>query len=461
MKLKQFFSKFFRNIDMTQGTISTQIFLFALPLILTNLLQQFYNMADSAVVGRFDSAAALAAVGTAGTTAAFLVNMIGGFVNGGSIVVAHSVGSGDGIMLKKTIHTTYALSIVIGIILTIAGYLFSPLLLHLLNVPDDIYAQTLLYVRIFFAGSIPNSIYCFSAGILRAEGDSRNPLIFLAIAGVTNVVLNIILIAGFHLGVAGVAIATVVSQIVSAVLSTVSLTRCDGISRLHLKELMLDKKIVKEILRLGIPASIQSSTFSISNMCIQAEVNQFGSTMIAGCTASGNIDGCLFQVTAAFATAATTFASQNYGAGNTKRIKKGAMQCSILSMSTVCALGLLITAFGRELLSLFNSETAVIDAGMLRLDVLIPTVFIYTGFEVLCGVVRGCGSPLIPMIFSIFGVCVFRLVWVYTLLPIFEKIEFVFYAYPVSYVLCLVLILVYYFVFQKHWLKKKEPGIAA
>lgn len=456
MKLKQFFSSLSKNIDMTKGAINKQILLFAFPLILTNLLQQFYNMADAAIVGRFDSAQALAAVGTAGTATGFLVCLLGGFVNGGSIVVAQGYGSGNGALLEKSIHTTYAVSLIVGIILTILGYVFSPMLLHWLNVPQDIYASTLLYTRIFFAGSIPNSVYCFSAGILRAEGDSRNPLLFLAIAGLINVCLNLILVIIFRLGVAGVAIATVTSQIVSAILATISLLRADGICRLHFRKLIPDKKITKEILRLGIPASIQSSMFSVSNMCIQAAVNQFGSTMIAGCTASGNIDGCLFQVTAAFSAAAVTFSSQNYGANNKQRIKEGAIKCTLLSMGTVFLLGILATAFGRPLLHIFNEDTAVINAGIQRLRILVPTVFIYAGFEILCSIVRGCGSSFIPMMLSIFGVCISRLIWIYTILPIFNRIEIVFYSYPISYILSISMILIYYFGFQKHWLKESN-----
>lgn len=454
MKLKQFFSLFTGNIDMTKGSISKQLLLFSFPLILTNLLQQFYNMADAAIVGRFDSATSLAAVGTAGVTTSFLISLLTGFVNGGSIVVAQSVGSGNGKALEKSIHTTYTLSILFGIFLTVTGYFLSPVILHLLNVPENIYDATLLYVRIFFAGSVPNSIYCFSAGILRAEGDSKNPLVFLAISGLVNVLLNLILVIFFHLGVLGVAIATVVSQIISAILATCSLMRADGVYRLSFKKLQLGSYIVKEIFRLGIPASIQSSMFSVSNMCIQSAVNQFGSTMIAGCTACGNIDGCLFQITAAFNSAAVTFSSQNFGAGNKKRIKEGALRCTALTMSIVFVLGIFATMFGRSLLHMFNNDPAVIEAGFQRLKILVPAIFLYAGFDCLSFIIRGCGSSFIPMILSIFGVCVSRLVWIYTVLPIFEKIEVIFYSYPISYVLSFGMILIYYFGFQKQWLKE-------
>ncbi|MBE7043210.1 MAG: MATE family efflux transporter, partial [Ruminococcaceae bacterium] len=350
MKCKQIFSLFSRNIDMTQGRIIRQLLLFSFPLILTNLLQQFYNMADAAIVGRFDSAASLAAVGVAGTATTVLICFLNGFVNGVSIVVAQNYGSGNGTLLEKSIHTAYALSLIAGLFLTVTGLLCSTAILGLLNVPEDIYDATLLYTRIVFSGSIFNSVYCFSAGILRAEGDSRNPLIFLAISGMVNVLLNMILVIWFHLGVAGVGIATLVSQILSAVLATISLLRADGVCRLSFRKLVPDLAITKEIFRLGIPASIQSAMFSISNTAILSSVNRFGSTMTAGCTAAGNVEGCLFQVTSAFGASAVTFSSQNYGAGNKKRIKQGALQCSLLTMGTSFILGILILLSGNQLL---------------------------------------------------------------------------------------------------------------
>lgn len=445
-------SIFTQNVDMTREAVLKQMMLFALPLIFTNLLQQLYNIADSAVVGRFDSALSLAAVGTAGMIVGLLNGFLMGFVNGGSIIVAQYFGASDGKNLEKSIHTTYALSIIIGAILCVLGLVLSPALLTATHVPADIYDQTLLYTRIFFCGSIPNSIYCFSAGILRAEGDSRNPLLFLVVSGMINVILNLILVIGARMSVAGVAIATIVSQAVSAVLATVALLRADGVCRLSFRHLQLNPMIVKRILQLGIPASIQSTMFSVSNICIQASINQFGSTMIAGCTASSNIDGCLFQVTGALSAAIITFSSQNYGAKNWERIKKGALQCTALSMGIVCVLGLLTTLFGRPLLHLFNEDPAVINAGMERLIILIPTIFLYTGFEGLCSITRGCGSSFVPMVLSVFGVCISRLVWIYTVLPIFDKIEIIFYSYPISYLLSLAMALVYYFGFQKHWL---------
>lgn len=456
MKLK--LASVTQNVDMTQGLIFKQVILFAFPLILTNLLQQLYNIADSAIVGRFDSAQALAAVGSAGTVVGLLIGFLMGFVNGGSVVIAQSYGAADEEKLEKSIHTTYALSIVIGILLTIAGLLFSPALLRFINVPEDIFDKTLLYTRIFFSGSIPNSIYCFSAGILRAEGDSKNPLYFLAISGMINVALNLILVIAFHLGVAGVAIATVVSQIVSAILATLSLLRADGACKLYFKKLQLDLPTVKKILTLGIPASLQSAMFSFSNICIQASINQFGSTMIAGCTASSNIDGCLFQITGALSAAAITFASQNFGADNKRRIKKGTVQCTGLSMAIIFILGMITTLFGRQLLTIFNENPEVLNAGIERLQILIPTIFLYTGFEIICSIVRGCGSSFVPMVMSVFGVCVFRLAWIYTVLPMFEKIEIIFYSYPISYFLSFGMALIYYFGFQNHWLYKKKKA---
>lgn len=450
-----------QNVDMTRGKILKQGMIFAFPMMLTNLLQQLYNIADSAIVGRFDSAGALAAVGSAGAIVGLLNGFLMGFVNGSSIVTAQYYGASDGKNLEKSIHTTYALAIATGIFLTIVGLIFSPVLLRLIHVPEDIFDQTLLYIRIFFLGSLPNSIYCFSAGILRAEGDSRNPLFFLVFSGLINVILNLILVIVFHLGVLGVAVATVVSQIISAILSTVSLLRADGSCKLYFKKLRLHLAIITKILQVGVPAGIQSMLFSISNIFIQASINQFGSTMITGCTAASNIDGCLFQITGAFSAAAVTFSSQNYGAGNHDRIRKGAIKCAGLTMTVVFVLGMVTTFFGKPLLSLFNEDPAVIDAGMERLMILIPTIFLYSGFETLCSVIRGCGSSFVPMILAIFGVCISRLAWIYTILPFFNRIEIIFYSYPVSYVLSFMMILIYYFGFQHHWLyHTKNPKTA-
>ena len=444
-------------MDMTSGTLLPKILIFSGPLILTGILQLLYNAADVVVVGRFAGATSLAAVGSTGSLINLIINVFMGLSVGTSVMVARYYGAGDVRMVQDTVHTSILVALISGIVVGIFGFVMAKPILRLMDSPDDVIDLATLYVRIYFVGMPFNLLYNFGAGILRAIGDTKRPLYYLTISGAANVVLNLILVIVFHMGVAGVAIATVVSQAISMVLVLLCLIRTQGIIHLDLKKLRIRKASLLGIMQVGLPAGLQGSLFSISNVLIQSSVNSFQSTAMAGNAAASNLEGFVYTAMNSIHQADLTFASQNYGAGKKDRVKSVLWNC--LGTVVVIGLGLdlLFMAFDRTLLSFYNQDPAVIDFGVLRMHIILPTYFLCGMMDVMVGQLRGIGYSIMPMIVSLTGACLFRIVWIMTIfsMPQFHTLQMQYISYPVSWGLTFAIHMICYLTIAK---KKLQDG---
>jgi putative efflux protein, MATE family len=420
------------EIDMTEGPLLTKILSFSVPLILTGILQLLYNAADVIVVGNYAGHEALAAVSSTGSLINLLVNVFMGLSVGASVAIARNYGARDVISMRKAEHTAMTLALIMGIGVGVFGFVTARPLLRLMDSPPDVIDGAALYVRIYFLGMPANMLYNFGAAVLRAVGDTRRPMIYLMISGLVNVLLNLLLVIVFHLAVAGVAIATVVSQVISMVLVLLCLLRTRGVIQLNLRECRVDGKSLREILRIGLPAGLQGSLFSISNVLIQSSINSFGSLVVAGNGVACNIEGFVYTAMNAQHQSAMTFASQNCGAGKTDRVKKTLGCC--LGIVTVIGLGmgLLILLFGTPLMSLYNSEEQVIANGLIRMGIIMPTYFLCGLMDVMVGQLRGIGYSIMPMIVSLTGACLLRIVWILTVFAANRTLTVLYLSYPVS-----------------------------
>lgn len=420
------------EIDMTNGPLLGKIITFAVPLALSGVLQLLFNAADMVVAGKFAGSQALAAVGSTGALINLIINLFIGLSVGVNVLVARYFGAGQQKDLSDTAHTAILTSLVSGVVLIFIGFALSRPMLELMGTPEDVIDGAVLYMRIYFAGMPVIMLYNFGGAILRAVGDTRRPLYFLTIAGVLNVILNLIFVIVFHMGVAGVATATVISQFLSAFLVLRCLVKSDAAYHVDLKKLYINKGKLIEMMKIGIPAGINGAAFSLSNVIIQSTINSFGSVAMAGATAAGNIEGFLWTVVDAFTQAAQSFTSQNLGAKKPKRVKRVYVTC--LLMAGVCSLimGGASYLFGHQLLGLYASEAEVIEYGMRRMMITtLPYVCIVL-MNVTVGVLRGLGSSVMPMVMSLIGTCGLRIVWVYTILPLNHTWEMLFLSYPVT-----------------------------
>ena len=420
------------EIEMTEGPLLPRILAFSGPLILTGILQLLYNAADVIVVGNYAGHEALAAVSSTGSLINLLVNVFMGMGVGASVVIARSYGARDVTALRKAEHTAMTLALIMGIGVGIFGFVMARPLLLLMDSPPDVIDGAALYVRIYFLGMPANMLYNFGAASMRAVGDTKRPMIYLMISGLVNVALNLLLVIVFHMDVAGVAIATVASQVVSMVLVLMCLFRTRGVTQLNLHECRIDRKSLKEIIRIGLPAGLQGSLFSVSNVLIQSSVNSFGSLVVAGNGVACNIEGFVYVAMNAQHQADMTFASQNYGAGKPDRVKKTLWCC--LGTVTVIGLGmgLLILLFGAPLLGLYNPEPEVIACGLVRLGIIMPTYFLCGLMDVMVGQLRGIGYSIMPMIVSLTGACLLRIVWILTVFTGTHTLTVLYLSYPVS-----------------------------
>ena len=417
---------------MTQGPLLPQILSFTGPLILTGILQLLYNAADVIVVGNYAGHEALAAVSSTGSLINLLVNVFMGLSVGASVAVARYYGAHDVIAMRRAEHTAMTLALFMGIGVGVFGFLMARPLLQLMDSPPDVIDGAALYVRIYFLGMPANMIYNFGAGVLRAVGDTKRPMYYLMIAGLVNVVLNLLLVIVFHLDVAGVAIATVVSQVISMVLVLICLLRTRGVMQLNLSECRIDGKSVREIIRIGLPAGLQGSLFSISNVLIQSSVNSFGSLVVAGNGVASNLEGFVYTAMNAQHQAAMTFASQNYGARKPDRVQK-TMWCCLGSVTVIgVAMGLIFLLLGPQLISLYNSEARVIEYGMIRMRIILPTYFFCGMMDVMVGQLRGVGYSVMPMVVSLTGACLLRIVWIMTVFTWDRTLTTLYLSYPVS-----------------------------
>lgn len=444
---------------MCEGPILPKMLRFAVPLMFSSILQLLFNAADVVVVGKFAGDDALAAVGCTGSLINLLINLFMGLSVGANVMVARHFGAKRESELKKSVHTSMLLSVLGGLLLTGVGVFFTEGILELMETPAEVLPLAALYLRIYFMGMVPNMIYNFGSAILRAIGDTKRPMYFLALAGVVNVCLNLIFVIVLSWGVAGVAVATVISQTISAVLVVICLLRERGAIRLNLKELKIDKKELLAILRIGIPAGLQGCIFSLSNVVIQKSVNGFGKVTVSGNSAASNLEGFVYVSMNAFHQATLSFMSQNYGAGRYDRLKKIAVAGILCVTATGLTLGNLEYFFGRTLLNIYTSSENVIDAGVVRLSIICTTYFLCGMMDVMVGALRGLGYSFVPMIVSLCGVCGIRLVWLFTVFEMeeYHLVETVYVSYPISWLATFLIHLGSYIVISRKM--KKMTGL--
>jgi len=451
-------------MDMCSGPLAGKILLFSFPLILSGLLQLAFNAADMIVVGRFSGAQALAAVGATGSTCALLTNLFMGLSVGTNVAVAQGIGAQDYHKIRNTVHTAILSSLICGAALIFVGLFLSRPLLALMGTPEDVIDLAVLYMQIYFAGMPVIMVYNFGSAILRAMGDTTRPLYFLTIAGVLNVILNLVFVIVFHMSVAGVALATVLSQAVSAALVVRSLTLLDGPFNLDLRGMFIDKASLKEMVRIGLPAGIQSSMFSISNMLIQSTINSFGSVAMAGNTAAANIEGFIYVGMNCFHQSALSFSGQNYGARKLDRVLKTLWVCMLLATIAGLTLGILTIVFDKELLALYTTDPAVVEYGMIRMFLFGVTYFTCGIQEVFAGCLRGIGAALMPTFISLVGICGLRVAWIYTVFAAVPTLEMVYWSYPVSWVVTSLIDAVCFFVLfrrmKRRFAAEDVPSIA-
>lgn len=442
------------RMDMTEGPLTTKIIKFTIPVMLTGILQLLFNTADVIVVGRFTGKTALAAVGSTGSLINLLVSLFIGLSIGTNVLVARYQGAKDDKAVSETVHTSIALGIVGGLILLIVGVVATRPLLEMMATPEDVIDQSTLYMRILFFGMPLNLILNFGAAILRAIGDTKRPLYYLTIAGAINVILNILLVTVFCLGVAGVAIATVISEGVSCVLILLCLKHETGAIRLYFNRIKINPSKCVDIMKIGLPAGLQGCIFSISNVLIQSSVNSFGSTVMAGNTAASNIEGFVYVSMNSLHQTCISFTSQNFGAGKFKRIKKVLINCLIIVAITGLVLGNSAYFFGKFLLSAYNNEAEVISYGLIRLSIISTMYFLCGLMDVMVGAMRGIGYSILPMIVSLVGACGLRIVWIYTVFVKFRTLDILFISYPVTWTITFLSHLVCYYIVTRKYKDK-------
>lgn len=400
------------QMDMTQGKLFSKMVVFTLPIIFSGVLQLLFNAADVMVVGQFAGAQSLAAVGSTGSLVNLFVNLFLGLSSGTGAVVARFYGAHEDLRVRRCVHSAMLLAAVCGLGLSVAGVLLCRPMLQLMGSPADVIDKASLYLRIYFCGMPAMLIYNFGASVLRAIGETRRPLWFLSLAGVINVGLNLVLVVVFHMDVAGVAVATVTSQVVSAFLVVRCLIKTDSCCHLDLHALGFYKEEMGEMLRLGIPAGIQSSLFSVGNVLIQSTINSYGSLAMAGMSASHNVDGFLYTAQNAFHHTASTFVAQNYGAKKPARIRRAMWMCQGMVTLVGVTLGVLMYVNGPALLGIYTTDPQVVAYGMVRLGLMSVTYFLCGNMEVFSGALRGLGYSVSPMIINLIFVCGFRVLWV-------------------------------------------------
>jgi len=423
------------KIDMCNGPILPGIIAFSLPLMLSSCLQLLFNAADVIVVGRFAGNESLAAVGSTSPLTSLLINLFIGLSIGANVIVGLSLGSQDDIAAKKSVHTAITISLLSGLALIGIGFVFTRPLLIWMGAPGDVLEKAAIYLKIIFMGMPFNMVFNFASAILRAMGDTKKPLYYLSVAGVINVILNLFFVIILKLDVAGVALATIISEAVSAALILACLCRLEGPCRLYLRELHVEPVYLVRMVRIGLPAGIQSSLFSFSNVLIQSSINSFGPIVMAGNSAGSNLENFVYISMNAVHQATVSFTSQNNGAGNAKRIHK----ILFCSLGVVCFIGLLmgigVNIFSTPLLSIYSSDLAVIEAGKTRLLWVCAPYFLCGIMEVIMGIMRGLGYAITPMIVSLSGACLFRVIWLKTAFAWFPTQEMLLISYPISWIL--------------------------
>ncbi len=452
----------FNSENMCRGPIFKNVVIYTVPIILTGLLQLLFNAADLIVVGWFSGSDSVAAVGATSSLTNLFVNLFIGLSLGAGVAVAQGIGAKSKENTEKAVHTAIPVALIGGILLTFIGILLSKPMLEAMGTPaGKILSLSSVYMKIYFSGMTFLMVYNFGAAILRAAGDTKSPLIFLTVAGVLNVILNIVFVAAFKMDVAGVALATTISQALSSLLVIRELIKRKDLIKLELKKIHINIPALKKILAIGVPAGLQSSLFSISNVIIQSSVNSFGSAAMSGSAASSSIEGFCYVAMNSFQQTALNFCGQNYGAGNLKRVKKVTFAC----LMTVAAVGLVIGtvsyAFGRPLLEIYIKDSkSAIDFGLERMKFILVPYFLCGIMDTVTGSMRGIGSSVVPMVITIVGVCVMRIVWIFTVFasPEYHTFAGLFISYPISWVLTFSAVFISYLITIKRKGKKFIKG---
>lgn len=432
-----------RTALMTEGAIPKQIFLFAVPLILGNLLQQLYNTADSIIVGNFVGSNALAAVGSSTSMVNLLIAFSQGASVGAGVIVSQYLGANNKKSVQQVVHTAIVMALILGTFLTIGGVFAAKPLLLWMNTPDDVLADSVTYLQIYFGGVLFNVLYNMASGILNAAGNTKRSLLYLGYASITNIILDIILVEVCDMGVAGAAIATDISQLVSSILAIVYLTRIKADYRIQLNKIRIHKVHAMQIIRVGLPAGIQNMVISFSNVLVQASVNGFGAAAMAGFGAYMKIDGFNILPVMSFSMASTTFTGQNYGAGKANRVKRGMWVTLTMCICYTILTGILLFLFSDPLMRLFSSDTSVIAYGEQAFHHFCPWYFALGILQALSGSIRGLGKGIPPMVIQLLSLCLFRIGWVQLVLPLFDSISGIYLMYPVSWILGVFLTLMY------------------
>lgn len=445
------------EIDMCNGSIMDKLISFSLPLMLSGILQLMFNAVDIVVVGRFSGSQALAAVGSTTALINIFTNLFIGISLGANVLAARFYASGKEKEMSETVHTAITLALISGIIMAGVGLLLAKLALELMGTPSDVIELSTLYMRIYFCGMPFFMLYNYGAAILRAVGDTKRPLIFLIISGVANAGLNMILVIIFHMGVAGVGIGTVISQLISCILVLRCLYKSEGCYQLRFSKLRIQKVYLRQIFQVGIPAGIQSTVINFSNALLQSSVNSFGSTAMAGYTAANNILGFLYASVNAVTQACMSFTSQNYGVGKYKRMDRVLINCLILSVVISGILGCGSYAFGTEILKVYTEDPKVIQCGLEILSMTTVTYFLCGIMDLFPGALRGMGRSGVPMILSIIGTVGTRIVWIFMLFPQHRSLKFLFVSYPASWLFTIVMqVICFYFVRKQVHAKGRE-----
>ena len=419
--------------EMTSGPLVWPIIRYTLPIIATGALQLLFNTADLVVVGWFCGEVSVGSVGATGSLTSLIVNFFMGLSVGAGVLVAQGLGSHDDRKVYQTVHTAIPMAVICGVIITLIGVFGSGTFLRWMGTPAENLRLATLYMQIYFCGMVFNLLLNFGASILRAAGDTTRPMLYLSVAGVVNVVLNVVFVTLFHMDVAGVALATIISQAVSAVLIVRALMKREDACRLKLREIGIHRKPLGRMLALGVPAGIQSSLFSISNVIIQSSINSFGTVTLAGNTAASNLEGYVYMVMHSFNQTVMNFAGQNTGARNYKRIERLYWVCLLMTGLIGLVLGTLVCLFGKPLLSIYGADSpGALHDGMTRLLYVCLPYFLCGMMEVATGTVRGMGISLSPMIVTVLGVCGFRVGWIFTVFARYRSLECLFISYPIS-----------------------------
>ena len=438
--------------DIVSGNLWKQILTFFFPILIGTFFQQMYNTVDTIIVGNYVGTEALAAVGATSTVINLFIGFFIGLASGASVIISQYFGAGDRDNVSKSVHTAIALALTGGVIIMIVGFLLARPSMKLMGCPDDIIDDAVLYMNVYFAGVIGNLIYNIGTGILRAIGDSKVPLYILIVCCITNIILDLAFVLLFKWGVFGVGFATILSQLVSAVLILLRLMRTNDIYKLYIRKIRFDLGILKNIVRIGLPAGLQSVLYSFSNLLIQASINGFGTACIAAWSAIGKIDGFMWMVMNAFSVSVTTFAGQNFGARRYDRVKETNRVGFILDMGCIIVISLVIFFFRVPLLQFFTSDEEVIRIGAEFFVVFAPSYFTYVFIAIFSATIQGVGEALQPMLITCFGVCGIRIIWLFTAVKIWPSMSMVAMNYPVSWVITAVVFIIYYL--RGNWLKR-------